>query len=276
MCRILPVRPNEEEQVTNTIDISYLSLAAFLGLILVPVLACAVLGLGITKRVLIGVLRMTVQMAVLGLYLDYLFRFNHIAVNFGWALLMILIANITANRNAGLKTPKIFISVMAGIFVGSLTVIALFVFLAIQPKPFYDARYLIPVTGMVVGNCMRANVISLERFYSSVKKNEKTFLTYLLLGASLREAALPSIREAVKPALAPTLSTMATLGLVSLPGMMTGQILGGASPITAIKYQIAIMIAIFTAITLSTVINLLIGLRVSFNEYHMLRKDIFR
>jgi len=276
MCRIHPVRPNEEEQVTNTIDISYLSLAAFLGLILVPVLAGAVLKLGITKRVLIGVLRMTVQMAVLGLYLDYLFRFNHIAVNFGWALLMIFIANITVNRSAGLKTSKIFFSVMAGIFVGSLTVIALFVFLAIQPKPFYDARYLIPVTGMVVGNCMRANVISLERFYSSVKKNEKTFLTYLLLGASLREAALPSIREAVKPALAPTLSTMATLGLVSLPGMMTGQILGGASPITAIKYQIAIMIAIFTAITLSTVINLLIGLRVSFNEYHMLRKDIFR
>ncbi len=260
----------------GTIDISYSYMLIFYAMIVIPILIAGFLKLGNMKAIIIGVIRMTVQMFVMGLYLEYLFRFNNIWVNFGWILFMITIANITVNRNAGLKTLRLFFSVFLGIAVSALFVVAVFVFLAIRPEPFYDARYLIPVTGMVVGNCMRANVIALERFFSSIKKNEKEFLTYLLMGASLREAALPYIREAVKPALAPQLSTIATLGLVSLPGMMTGQILGGAAPIVAIKYQIAIMISIFTAITLTTVLNLFLSLRIAFNEYQILRKDIFR
>jgi len=260
----------------GTIDISYSYMLIFYAMIVIPILIAGFLKLGNMKAIIIGVIRMTVQMFVMGLYLEYLFRFNNIWVNFGWILFMITIANITVNRNAGLKTLRLFFSVFLGIAVSALFVVAVFVFLAIRPEPFYDARYLIPVTGMVVGNCMRANVIALERFFSSIKKNEKEFLTYLLMGASLREAALPYIREAVKPALAPQLSTIATLGLVSLPGMMTGQILGGAAPIVAIKYQIAIMISIFTAITLTSVLNLFLSLRIAFNEYQILRKDIFR
>ncbi len=260
----------------GTIDISYSYMLIFYAMVVIPVLIAGFLKLGNTRAIIIGVIRMTVQMFVMGLYLEYLFRFNNIWVNFGWVLFMITIANITVNRNAGLKTLRLFFSVFLGIAVSALFVVAVFVFLAIRPEPFYDARYLIPVTGMVVGNCMRANVIALERFFSSIKKNEKEFLTYLLMGASLKEASLPYIREAVKPALAPQLSTIATLGLVSLPGMMTGQILGGAAPIVAIKYQIAIMISIFTAITLTTVLNLFLSLRIAFNEYQILRKDIFR
>jgi putative ABC transport system permease protein len=76
--------------------------------------------------------------------------------------------------------------------------------------------------------------------------------------------------------MAPNLSTITPLGLVSLPGMMTGQILGGSPPIVAIKYQIAIMLAIFTAIAIATSLNLLFSLKIGFNEYDMLRKDMFR
>ena len=260
----------------ETIDIKYSYMIVLYGILIVPVLIALLLKLGNVKNILFSVLRMTIQMTVMGLYLDYLFRFNNIFVNSGWVLLMITIANVTVNRNAGLRTVRLFFGVMIGILVSAVFVISMFIFLSIQPDPFYDARYLIPITGMVVGNCMRANVISLERFYSSIRKNEKEFITYLLMGASLREAVLPYMREAIKPALAPQLSTIATLGLVSLPGMMTGQILGGSSPIVAIKYQIAIMIAIFTAITLSTVLNLFLSLNIAFNEYQILRKDIFR
>jgi putative ABC transport system permease protein len=197
-------------------------------------------------------------------------------VNFGWVLLMVVVANITVHRNTGLHSFRVFTAIMLGMLISALFVIAIFVFVTIRPQPFYDARYLIPISGMVIGNCMRANTIALERFFSSVKKNEKEFLTYLLLGASLREAALPYIREAIKPALAPQLATMATLGLVSIPGMMTGQILGGSSPIVAIQYQIGIMTAIFTAITLTTVLNLLFNLRIAFNEYNILKHDLYR
>ena len=245
-------------------------------LITVPVLICLFLRLGIVKQLLIAVLRMTLQLGAMGLYLDYLFRFNNVWVNFGWVVLMIAIANFTVIRNTGLKTIRMFLTIMIGLTISAFFVIAVFIFVAIRPEPFYDVRYLIPISGMVIGNCMRANTIALERFYSSIKKNEREFLTYLLMGASLREAALPYTRESVRPALAPHLATIATLGLVSLPGMMTGQILGGSTPIVAIKYQIGIMIAIFTAITITTVLNLLFSFKVSFDEYSILRRDIFR
>lgn len=260
----------------ETADISYTSMALLYGLLVIPVAVALLLRLGTVKNILVSVLRMTGQMALVGLYLDYLFRLNHPLINLGWVLLIITIANLTIQRNAGLRTARMFLVSLAGVTAGTAFVIAVFVFLSIQPRPLYDARYLIPITGMVVGNCMRANVISLERFFSSVRKNEKEFLTYLLLGASLGEAARPYIAESVRPAMAPILSTMATLGLVSLPGMMTGQILGGSPPIVAIKYQVAVMIAIFTALAISTSLNLLLGLKVGFDEYQMLRKDLFR
>jgi putative ABC transport system permease protein len=259
----------------EAINISYQAMIILYALITVPVLICLFLKLRNVKQILIAVLRMTVQLAAMGLYLDYLFRYNNVWVNFGWVL-MIAIANITVNRNTGLRSLRIFLTVMLGLTISSFFVIVIFIFIAIRPEPFYDARYLIPISGMVIGNCMRANTIALERFYSSIKKNEREFLTYLLMGATLREAALPYIRESVKPALTPQLATLATLGLVSLPGMMTGQILGGSTPIVAIKYQIGIMIAIFTAITITTVLNLLLSLKVAFNEYSILRRSIFR
>jgi putative ABC transport system permease protein len=246
------------------------------GLIIVPVLIAVFLKLGTVKQLLIAVLRMTVQLGAMGLYLDYIFKFNNIWVNIGWVLFMITIANITVNRNAGIKTTSVFLSSMLGMIISSVFVISIFIIAAVRPAPVYDARYLIPISGMVIGNCMRANTIALERFFSSIRKNEKEFLTYLLMGATLREAAMPYIREAVRPALAPQLATLATLGLVSIPGMMTGQILGGSTPIVAIKYQIGIMIAIFTAISTTTVLNLFLSLNVAFNRYNMLKKDIFR
>ncbi len=260
----------------ETINISYRAMIILYTLITVPVLICLLLRLGIVKQLLIAVLRMTLQLGAMGLYLDYLFRFNNVWVNFGWVVLMIAIANFTVIRNTGLRTIRMFLTIMIGLTISAFFVIAVFIFVAIRPEPFYDVRYLIPISGMVIGNCMRANTIALERFYSSIKKNEREFLTYLLMGASLREAALPYTRESVRPALAPHLATIATLGLVSLPGMMTGQILGGSTPIVAIKYQIGIMIAIFTAITITTVLNLLFSFKVSFDEYSILRRDIFR
>jgi putative ABC transport system permease protein len=260
----------------ETLDISYPSMLILYGILAVPIGLSLLLKLKNVKPVLIAALRMTVQLAVVGFYLDVIFRLHNAWINFGWFVFMIVVANFSVTRNAGLKAKKFFPIVFCGLVVGSFFVLIAFIFLAIRPEPFYDARYLIPIGGMVVGNCMRANVISLERFYSSIKKNEREFLTYLLMGASLREAILPYLREAIKPALAPSIATMTTLGLVSLPGMMTGQILGGSSPIVAIKYQIAVMIAIFTAIMISTVVNILLSLKVAFNQYLVLKKDLFQ
>jgi len=128
---------------------------------------------------------------------------------------------------------------------------------------------------MILGNCLQGNVIALERFYSALRKNENEYRTYLMLGATRWEAVRPYFREAVKAAINPTIAGMATMGLVSLPGMMTGQILGGSEPWLAVKYQIAIMICIFTSSTIASIINLKLSVNIAFNEFDVLKEEIF-
>jgi putative ABC transport system permease protein len=127
---------------------------------------------------------------------------------------------------------------------------------------------------MILGNCLQGNVIALERFYSAIKKNETEYTTYLMLGATRWEAARPYFREAIKAAINPTIAGMGTMGLVSLPGMMTGQILGGSEPWLAVKYQIAIMICIFTSTTLASIINLKLSIALAFNKFDVLKAEV--
>ncbi len=260
----------------GAIDISYLSLAAFYSILILPILISLTYKLRVVKNLLISVLRMTVQMGLVGFYLDFLFRYNRLWLNLLWVIIMMFAANFTLVKRAQLNLRHFFFATSAGLAAASFTVGIFFIVFTVRPDPFYDAPYVIPIMGMILGNCMRGNILALERFYSSIRKNEKEFLTYLLMGATLREAVVPYMRESIRPALAPQLSTMATLGIVSLPGMMTGQILGGTSPLIAIKYQLAVMIAIFTAIALSTFINIFISMKIAFNDYKVLKRDLFR
>lgn len=257
------------------IDISFIWMAGFYLLLLLPIAILYYLDTGLTRTILVAALRMTLQLGFVAVYLEVIFRLNSIWLNVLWILVMMVAANVNILTGSGLKVQRFFLPVFAGLLIGGSLIIGFFVFLAVRPHPVYDARYLIPISGMILGNCLRANVISLERFYSGLRKNEKEYLTYLLMGASLHEATRPFVQESIKPALAPTLSTMATVGLVSLPGMMTGQILGGSDPTVAIKYQVAIMISIFTATVLTAIFNLYLSMRTAFNEYQMLDTGIF-
>ena len=101
-------------------------------------------------------------------------------------------------------------------------------------------------------------------------------MTFLMLGATRWEAVRSYFREAVKAAINPTIASMATMGLVSLPGMMTGQILGGSEPWLAVKYQIAIMICIFTSTTIASIINLKLSLAIAFNAFDVLKDEVIK
>jgi putative ABC transport system permease protein len=128
---------------------------------------------------------------------------------------------------------------------------------------------------MTLGNCMRGNIVALDACYGRLRSQRRVYQGDLLLGATRFEALRPFTQEALRASLAPMIATMATLGIVSLPGMMTGQILGGSSPIVAIKYQIAIMVCIFVVMALSAMLNLILTQRVAFDHYDRLREDIF-
>jgi putative ABC transport system permease protein len=259
-----------------SVDLSFGALLSMYALMLIPVAIFFYLQLGIVRETLISIFRMTVQLVLVGLYLKYIFQLNNPLISLFWVAVMVIVANLSILNKAGLKRRPFFWRSLTGVAGSTLFVSGWFILIAIRPDPIYDARYMVPIVGMILGNCLRSNVLSLERFYSGIRNNEHEFMTYLMLGASLSEATRPYLRTAVKAAVNPSVATMATMGIVSLPGMMTGQILGGAMPMEAIKYQIGIMICIFVAMVTAALLNILLSLPVAFDDHQRLKQEIFQ
>ncbi|MEI6890987.1 MAG: ABC transporter permease [Pontiella sp.] len=258
------------------VEMDILSTLSMYALLLIPIGIFIWLKMGLVKETILSSIRMTVQLFLVGLYLKYVFQLNNGLVNLAWVIVMMMAANLAILGKSGLKWRLFFWRTLVGIFVSTFIVSAWFILVAIRPEPFYDARYMVPIIGMILGNCQRSNVLSLERFYSGIRNNEQEFMTYLMLGATLNEAIRPYLRTALKSCVNPAIASMATMGIVSLPGMMTGQILGGAMPMAAIKYQIGIMLGIFVAMVIAAVLNILLSLRVAFDDFQRLKPEIFQ
>lgn len=259
----------------ETLDIELPRMALLYGLCLLPWTLLWLIGLRMNRDIGISILRMSIQLALVGIYLKMLFDLNHPWLNGLWILMMLLVADFSILRRAGLKARYFAPATFTAIATSILFSTAYLVILVIQPAHYYDARYIVPLAGMILGNCLQGNVIALERFYSALRRNENEYTTILMLGATRWEAVRPYFRDAVKAALNPTIAGMATMGLVSLPGMMTGQILGGSEPWLAVKYQIAIMICIFTSSTLAGIVNLTLSLKIAFNAFDVLKDEVF-
>ncbi|WP_211204039.1 ABC transporter permease [Chloroherpeton thalassium] len=195
------------------IDISLSTLALLYTTLLLPLWLIYRYTDGLLKDAAIAVVRMTVQLVFVGVYLKYILEWNHFWLNTLWILVMLAIANTTTLSNAGLRKRKFFLATFFGISLSTLSMTAILLLIVIEPDPLYDARYLIPLTGMILGNSLRGNVLALERFYSAIRKNETEFMTYLMMGATLKEAIRPYMRDAVKASLSPIVATMATVGL---------------------------------------------------------------
>jgi putative ABC transport system permease protein len=258
----------------ETIDISLPGMLAIYALFLIPLAIIALFKLGLVRESLLALARMTVQLLFVGVYLEFIFELNSWAVNLAWVAIMLLTANCAILSRAHLSKREMFPATILSIAFATAAVAGFFAVGVLGASP-RNARYLIPILGMILGNCMRGNVIALERFFSGIRENEMEFITYQLLGATPLEAARPYLRRALKAAVSPYISTMATIGIVSLPGMLTGQILGGSLPLTAIKYQIAIMVCIFSSVVLAAALNLLASTRIAFDQWGMLRGEVF-
>ena len=205
----------------------------------------------------ISILRMTVQLLFIGFYLQFLFRWNHPGLNLLWIAVMVLVADASIVRGCGLQARRFLAPLSFALLLGVLFPLLLFVVVIIRTDPVMDARYVIPIAGMILGNCLRADIVGIRSFYESIHNREKAYV-HALASAPVCMKPYYVHARCTRDALAPTVATMATMGVVSLPGMMTGAILGGSDPATAIKYQIAIMLAIFsgTAITVTAAVYL--------------------
>ncbi len=260
----------------ETLDIDLQHMLLLYALCILPWTLLWLTGTQLSRDIGVGLLRMTLQLSLIGIYLKTLFELNNPWLNSAWIFIMLIVADFTILRRSGLKARYFALATLTAVGFSILLSTAYLVLLVIRPAHFYDAQYIVPLAGMILGNCMQGNVIALERFYSAVRKNQNEYLTYLMLGATRLEALRPYFRQAIKAAINPTIANMTTMGLVSLPGMMTGQILGGSEPWVAVKYQIAIMACIFTSSTLAIIVNLRLSMNIAFNEFDVLNEELIR
>jgi len=226
------------------------------------------------KELFLSFFRMTLQLGLLGLYLAVIFKFDNYYLNVGYVLLLILVANYSVVKNSGLKL-SFFIILLPAVLLSFSAIILFFMFFVYNRENLFAARYFIPISGMVLGNSMRRMIITIERFYDSLESDIDAFSSYIVMGGKIKEAIIPYLKKAYKAGLMPALASYATMGLVSIPGMMTGQILGGTSPDIAVKYQITVLFAIFASAELASIFSVIFSLRGAFDDFSMLKTDIF-
>jgi len=247
----------------TSIDISWWQLGVFGSLLAIPLFINIYFKLDINKSTVIALLRLVLQLLLVGFYLEFIFDLNSILLNTCWLVLMIAVGSYSIITKSGLKNRQLFFANCLALSCALLPLLFIIPIFIIQPTPWYSAQYMIPLAGMLLGNSLSANIVALQHFFDSLKQQQDQYEGSLALGATPYQAAFPFLQQALKKAQAPILATIATTGIVSLPGMMTGQILGGVSPMVAIKYQLLIFIAMLIILSVSLTITLLLTVKIT-------------
>jgi putative ABC transport system permease protein len=231
-------------------------------------------GLNREKEIIISTTRMTLQLILTGYILTYIFKNPNPFIT----LLVISIMEIFAIQNI-IKRSKTKLSyelkkvVIFSMIVGTLFTLFYFILIVINIKPWYNPQYFIPLAGMIIGNSMTGISLGINKLIDGFKNQIDVIECSLMLGASPKDACKPILDNAFDSAILPTINSMVGMGIVFLPGMMTGQILSGSSPLVAIEYQIAIMLGILGSVSISVIIFLLLGYKTFFNNRMQIKRE---
>jgi putative ABC transport system permease protein len=261
---------------TGTIALGAADLALACGLVLVAGLVSVALKLGLEKRLALAAVRTVVQLLAVGYVLRSIFGLDNLAAVLALALLMIVAASRAAigrvSRTFAGAAWQTFATLLLTGLVTSVTVTGL----VIDVEPFWKPRYLIPLLGMILGNGLTGISLCLDTLLEQLADRSHEVEMELAHGATRWEAARGPVREAVRRGMIPIINTMMVVGIVALPGMMTGQILAGADPVEAVKYQIVVMFMIAGATSLGSISAALLAYRRLFDDRHRLRHDRIR
>ena len=197
--------------------------------------------LSLETELAIGAVRAAVQLVAIGFALRLVFASDAPLVVGLVVLAMGLVAGWTAASRLRVRTRTVFPYTLASIALGAAAALVPVFLLVIPPRPWFEPRVVIPISGMMLSSAMNVVAQVFERLLASAETDEATLEGYLALGATPKQAFAPSERAALRAALIPTINGLVTVGLVALPGMMTGQIVNGAAPEQAVRYQIVIM-----------------------------------
>ena len=242
--------------------------------IMLAMVLLAIRGLGQVFPLMIALVRLVVQLILLGYVLQWLFSTDQPAIVGMIALVMLLVSAYTVGDRLPRSGWSLRIESFVSLLIVTSLVMAVALRLGLRNEPWYAPRVVIPLLGMVLGNSVSSVALAAERFESELRADRDLVELRLALGATSRQAALPALRAAVRAALTPPINNMSIAGIVSIPGMTTGQLLAGANVSDAIRYQILVYLAMTATITLSTLILLGFRLRRYFTVDAQLRGEM--
>lgn len=260
----------------GAIELSTVDLVVSAALVLVAGILSIVLKLGLERRLAWASVRTVVQLLLVGYVLKAVFGWDSLPAVLGMALLMILAASRAAVQRSGRTFPGAARSSFLTLVVTGLLTTATVTGLVIGVEPWYQPRYMIPLLGMVLGNGLTGISLCLDSLLEAFAERRAEVEAELALGATSWEAARDPLRQAVRRGMIPIINSMMVVGIVSLPGMMTGQILAGADPLDAVKYQIVIMFMVAASTSLGSIGIALLVYRRLFNRRHQLRAQLIR
>lgn len=251
----------------NVIELQVGQVAIAYIFVLILLVIIKVKNLNREKELIVSSLRMTIQLVITGYVLIYVFDNSSYIYTIGIIILMECFAIYNIFKQVNLELSNNLKRIIAfSIVVGTLIPLVFFSALVIKVSPWYDPRYIIPITGMIIGNSMTGVSLGVVRLVSDMNSKRGLIETALMLGATPKVASREIVDNAFDSAILPTINSMVGIGIVFLPGMMTGQILSGTSPITAIEYQIVIMLAILGGVSLTTILLVQLGYKTFFNS----------
>ncbi|SDJ97961.1 ABC transporter permease [Microbulbifer yueqingensis] len=259
----------------GVIELSWWQLAMAASLVVLLSLCIYLARLGLAGSLLLAAARTAVQLALVGLVLEALFSVGSLpwVALMGGVMLLLAGREVMARQQRRLRGGWSFGIGTAAMFVSAFSVTVLTLVAVIGPTPWYEPQYAIPLLGMLLGNTMTGVALGLDRLTEGLWAQRQLVENRLMLGEPWSRACGGIRREAMRSGLMPIINSMAAAGIVSLPGMMTGQILSGTAPALAVKYQILIMFAIAAGTGFGAFLAVSIASRRLFDGRERLRLD---
>ena len=252
------------------IFLTYSDIALASSLIIIVILLSWRLRLQLTKTLLMAAVRTVVQLSFIGLILAWIFAREQWYEVLVILTIMTLIAGSAAKNRVKRHYKSLFTDTLLAVSASGILVTAIAIVMILQVQPWYTPQFVIPILGLILGNSLTAISLTSNQLINAFHEQQGRIEMMLSLSARPFEAVHDPIRSAIINGMTPTLNSMLVVGIVSLPGMMTGQILAGADPTQAVRYQIVTMFLICVSSMLGCTISALLIYRRFFNKHKQL------
>ncbi|MEC9487403.1 MAG: iron export ABC transporter permease subunit FetB [Prosthecochloris sp.] len=248
------------------LDISLWQLLLGLVFILVAQVTSVVYHLGLNRDISIGTLRTFAQLFLMGYVLSFIFGSDSVWLTLGVFGVMVVSASFIIKGRVREKSVPYILPTVLTMFASYFATAVFVSGVIVGVEPWWEPRYFLPLGGMVIGNSMSALAIAIERLFSELRQQKNMVETRLCLGANYREASQDIFRNAISAGMIPSINAMMGVGLVFIPGMMAGQVLAGADPLQAVRYQIVIMLMLVGSTALTSFVTIRIVRRRCFGK----------